>query len=108
MSAVILRSCAVGGGHHAGYRSASFGGSYLCPKHLRQTFEGFDPRPGHPVHSRVKTFDGDTDWCVLARDGDKLTLRRLGFPDSPVTVLPVSATRPAGYNFAAITRGCGQ
>lgn len=109
MTRAILRSCAIGGGHHIGHNSRSFGGQYFCPKHLRQLFEGFDPQPYPARDHRVRFINGpDTEWCVLAREGDTLTLRRLGFPDDPPTTAVVAQVYPAGYPFHSVTSGCGR
>lgn len=105
----ILRSCAVGGGHHLGHNSRSFGGRYFCPKHLRETFHEFDPQPGDPVRNRVRFIDGgrgDAELIVVARDGDQVTVRYLGFPDLPAQTASLAELWPSWYpNYS---RGCGR
>lgn len=94
MSYNVLRSCAAHGGHHLAYSSRSFGGSYFCPAFLRAMFEDFDPQPyencqGQPDRQRVHMIDDPykSDYVVVARDGDNVTIRSLAFPDQePVTV----------------------
>lgn len=103
-----LRSCTAGGGHWAAHNSTSFGGRFYCPLHLWSLLHGFDPQPdGHGgTDTTVRFIDGsvpsgwmhaerdETTYVVLARDGDMLTLRRLGFPNDPHVQAPVSAVYP--------------
>ena len=112
--AAPLRSCAVGGGHHLGHNSTSFGGRYLCPKHQRETFYNFDPQPcthqiGELIRNRVRFIDGgrgDAELIVIARDGDQVTVKVLGFPDLPAQTVPLAALWPGWYpNYS---RGCGR
>lgn len=112
--AAPLRSCAVGGGHHLGHNSKSFGGRYFCPKHQRETFYNFDPQPytgrvGEPVCNRVRFIDnarGECELIVIARDGDRVTVKALGFPELPARTVTLAELWPGWYpNYS---RGCGQ
>ncbi len=112
-SATPLRNCAACGGFHLGHNSQSFGGVYLCPLHQWSLMHGFNPQPyGTPggTDQTVKFVDGGPgamrssvlhaegyfpEWCVIGRDGDTLTLRRLGDPDSEPITAQVSQVYPA-------------
>ena len=88
---LILRSCAGCGGHWAGHNSPSYGGDYRCRACRRKLVKGFDPQRGDHVRWVESHYGGrDGEWQVLARDGDKVTIRRLGRPDTdPIVVLVV-------------------
>jgi hypothetical protein len=106
---IVLRSCGIGGGHHAGYASKSFGGTYYCPKHLRMFLEGFDPQP----RDRVKPIDGPSwrEYIVMARDGDSVSVKILGRPELEPETFSVRMLYPgdASHVFAnRKVRGCGQ
>jgi hypothetical protein len=85
---------------------------YLCPEHMAAMWAAYDPQPRGEVaigqrepQSRVRLWtDRISEYIVLARDGDTLTLRRLGFPDDPSIQVPVRATLPADVH-NAIVRG---
>ena len=100
-----LVACAVGAGHHIGHSSNSFGGNYFCPKHLNELMASFDPKP----RDQVKFIDGDrSPWIVLGRDGDMVTLRRLGFPESKIIWAKVWNLWPGcGSSNKSFTPGCG-
>jgi hypothetical protein len=85
------------------YSSSSMGGEYLCPVHLRQMFAGFNPRQG----DHVRTMDGpQTDWLVLAREGETLTVRPLGRPEVAAGSLQVAMCWPGfGSVTEAVRRG---
>jgi hypothetical protein len=110
MNGHMLRTCAAGNTSWLGHNSTSFGGRFLCPRHLGSLMHGFNPQPaGVPggTDSRVKFIDGsvaggplhaeryEPEFVVLSRDGDMLTLRRLGFPDSKPIRANVHAVYPA-------------
>mgnify|MGYP001164613689 CR=1 FL=1 len=102
-----LRSCAAHGGNFwLGHDSKSFGGRFFCPQYLRDLFANFDPQPrpkeiryGQPEGDHtVRLIDGgDTQYVVLDRRGDLLTLRPLGMPEAPTTEVQVAACWPARY-----------
>lgn len=113
-----LRSCAAHGHNFwLGHSSRSFGGRFFCPQYLRDLFAHFNPQPfrspviGQPVGEHtVRLIDGgwptpDTQYVVLDRRGDLLTLRPLGMPDHPPTVISVHACWPARY-VSPSTRSC--
>lgn len=54
----------------------------------------FDPQP-HPARDQsVRRHSAPGEWCVLARDKDNLTLRRLGFPDAAPANVHLSDVYP--------------
>lgn len=109
--AAALRSCAAHGRNFwMGYHSTSFGGRFFCPQYLRDLFANFDPQPrpkevqyGRPEGDHtVRLIDGgwptpDTEYAVLAREGDLLTLRPVGFPDMEPVHHRVAECWPARY-----------
>lgn len=109
--AAPLRSCAAHGGNFwLGHDSKSFGGRFFCPQYLRDLFASFDPQPrpkeiryGQPEGDHtVRLIDGgwptpDTEYVVLDRRGDLLTLRPLGMPEAPTTEVQVAACWPVRY-----------
>lgn len=76
-----LRVCAYDSQWFLAYSSKSYDGMYFCPKHLQVVVEKTsNPQP----NSVVSYIDDDIRrYVVLRRDGDMLTVRRLGFPDDP-------------------------
>lgn len=117
----VLRACAAGGGHHLAYSSASFGGNYYCPRHLADLMREFDPRPGDRVraidplgvgpmaaYERLSRPGGghyETDYAVVAREGDLVTLRFVAFPAEPQIQVSVAQLYPHGG--VRWRRGCG-
>jgi hypothetical protein len=119
-----LRSCSAGGGHHLGYVSRSLGGKYFCPRHLRDLFEGFDPQAGDSVRSidplgvgPMAAFEAlapgpggryEADYVVVGRDGEKVTLRFLGFPEEPHVTASVHQLYPGAGAHVQWSHGCGK
>lgn len=69
---------------------------YCAPCGARNiaTWADFDPRP-HPARDQsIRRHSAPGEWCVLARDKDWLTVRRLGHPDANPTLIHLSDTRP--------------
>jgi hypothetical protein len=76
---LVLRSCAVCGGHWSGYPTGD-DAPWYCPAHLDQAVRPF--RVGDiitPIHRG----DPWRHYVALSIDGDTLTYRRLGQPDAP-------------------------
>jgi len=110
-----LRSCSAGEGFWLGHNSKSFGGQFLCPLRQWSLMRGFDPQPYGQggTDQRVKFIDPpappqgvagvgalhaerwNPEFVVLARDGDVLSVRRLGFPDEEPVTVSVYAVYPA-------------
>ena len=117
--AASLRACAAHGQNFwMGHDSKSLGGRFFCPQYLRDLFEHFDPQPrpkGVPYGQSegdhtVRLIDGgwptpDTQYVVLDRKGDLLTLRPVGMPEAPTMEVPVAACWPARY-VSPSTRTC--
>lgn len=119
-----LRSCAGGGGHHLGWMSHSFGGRYYCPRHLRDLMAGFDPQPGDQVRSidplgvgPMAAFEAapagpagryEVDYVVRERDGDRVVLAFLGFPEVPPVTVSVAQLYPGAGAHIRWSRTCGK
>lgn len=105
-----LRSCGVGGGHHAAFSSSDFNGTYFCPKHLHELMKDFEEellRPGWD-RSRVRFIGTNSypgDYVALSRDGDMVTVRKLGAPESPTMIVSIGQLYPGWY--PTFSQGCG-
>lgn len=95
MTGTPLRCCAGCGGSFLGDDRR---GKWFCPK-CAAKLPKHDPQP-HAVGLRNQSIVSLTapsnysGWCVLARDGDTLTLRPLGNPDDEPIKVHVNNTKP--------------
>lgn len=73
-----------------------------CRKDNDKSWSDFDPQP-YPARDntvrrwsseRMSVFDANREWCVLAREGDTLTVRPLGRPDMEPVQIHISDARP--------------
>lgn len=102
-----LRSCAGCAAHIMIQYETPFGNEtpVYCPKCRKAnaaSWADFDPRP-FPARDqtirrwsseRMSVFDANREWCVLARDGETLTVRPLGRPDLEPVQIHISDARP--------------
>lgn len=90
-----LRSC---GGCGGSFLADDRNETYFCPK-CTAAFPEFDPQPypscgGRPDRQRVRYGPRLDEYVVLAREGDMLTIRRLGLPESDPVQVHVANARP--------------
>ena len=87
-----LRSCAGCGGSFAAHNSRSLDEAYVCDKCMPKVMPpDFDPQP----NDIVRFIDGPRgDWLVLGRDGDMVSVRRLGFPEAEPRPVSIHALYP--------------
>jgi len=92
MTISYLRCCSGCGGSFAAHNSKSFDGAYLCDKCLPKVRPAdFDPQP----NDVVRFIDGPRgDWLVISRDGDMVSVRRLGFPEREPCPVSIHALYP--------------
>lgn len=65
-----------------------------CGERNTASWADFDPQP-HPSRDQsVRRHSAPGEWCVLARDKDLLTVRRLGRPDAAPVRIHLSDSRP--------------
>lgn len=76
-----------------------------CKRINDESWTDFDPQPyrkvdygQRPPDSVIRRWSHPSpvfgDWCVLARDGDRLTVRPLGRPDAEPIDIHISDARP--------------
>lgn len=88
------------------YETARFAPVYCgkCKAANEASWADFDPQP-YPARDRTirrwsgqapvgRLGDTNREWCVLAREGDWLTVRPLGLPDTESVQIPLSDARP--------------
>lgn len=85
-----LRMCAGCAGSFATYAPGHWDDPYTCPNCLAKQ-PPFNPQPNDVVHLAD---NWRTQFVVLARTGDTLTIRRLGWPDGPISTVHVANTMP--------------
>lgn len=98
-----LRSCSACSAHLLTYASADRDAPALCRKCEPglMTAEEILAQP----HPRFSLYSGrnSTEYVLLFREGDKLVVRRMGFPDEPSFETTVSMVRPQ-FSYAKLTR----
>lgn len=95
-----LRSC---GGCGGSFLADDRNETYFCPKCTAAQPE-FDPQPyaeckDQPDKQRVKYGPRLADHVVLARKGDMVTIRPLGFPDDDPVTVHVNNLRPPWVSY---------
>ena len=92
MTISYLRCCAGCSGFFAAHNSKSFDGAYFCDKCMPKVMpDDFNPQP----NDVVRFIDGPrVDWVVVSRDGDMVSIRRLGFPESEPRSVSIHALYP--------------
>jgi len=92
MMTSYLRCCAGCGSSFAAHNSKSFDGAYVCDKCMPKVRpDNFDPQP----NDIVRFIDGPRgNWVVLSRDGDMVSVRRLGFPEDEPRPASIHALYP--------------
>lgn len=96
----VLRSCGGCGGSFCGDNRNE---TYFCAECTRRNGERlFDPQPygrGTIDSQRVKYGPRLADHVVLAREGDMVTIRPLGFPDADPVTVHVNNVRPPWVSY---------
>lgn len=95
-----LRSC---GGCGRSFLADNRNETYYCPKCTKSMPE-FDPQPyatcgGRPDKQMVKYGPMLTDHVVLAREGDMVTIRPLGFPENEPVTVHLNELRPPWVSY---------
>ncbi len=88
-----LRSC---GGCGGSFLADNRNEIYFCPKCTKYLPE-FDPQPygkGRPDDQQVRFGPRLDLYLVIAREGDMVTIRRMGNPDALPFEVPVNNLRP--------------
>lgn len=93
----FLRCCAGCNAHITiGYETERDAAVYCtkCDAMNKESWSDFDPQPRPGRDCLVRLYTEPGQWCVLARDGDMLTVRKMGFPDSESVEVHVANVLP--------------